>query len=768
MKKLSATVAVLAVVLVAVGAGAYWWTRQATSGSASTPGVADVAPVYVGSAGCATCHADEARAWTGSQHQLAMQHAGPGAVLGNFDDATFSYAGVASRFFRRDGKYFVRTDGPDGQLADFEIKYTFGVDPLQQYLIELPRGQVQALSIAWDARPADAGGQRWFHLYPDGQVDHRDELHWTRRQQNWNFMCADCHSTNVQKNYDPETQSYATTYSEISVGCEACHGPGSGHVAWAQTKNDDDPAKGLAVSFHERRGVSWTRDAQTGQPRRSVARATEAEIQVCAQCHARRAQIAEGYRPGAPFAEHYLPAVLTPSLYHPDGQQRDEVFIWGSWLQSRMHQAGVTCSDCHDPHTQKLRAPGNLVCAQCHDASKYDATTHHRHPSGSTGALCAACHMPQETYMVVDPRRDHSMRVPRPDQTVSLGVPNACNACHREVDAKWAAAQVRSWLGRNAKGVETFAAAFNGAERGEMSARTRLSELSQSPAPPAIVRASALQRLGASGAADPGLIARACHDPDVLVRLAAATVAESLPPTERRILTPLLRDAHRAVRIEAARVMAAAVGGLNESSRSEWQAAAQEYLQTLRYNADRPEANVALGTFEGTLGRNAEARAAFEAAIRLDPAFEPAYVNAADTLRAVGDEAGAVAILREGLEQVPKGASLHHALGLAWVRQRDMPAAIDALRRASELAPDVPRYAYVYAVGLNSTGRATEALRTLELAVRRWPADRDLSLALASFQAEAGRTDDARRTLTSLRERFPGDRDVQALMDQLR
>ena len=197
---------------------------------------AAIEAAFVGSAQCASCHEGSYQAWKGSQHALAMQHASEQAVLGDFGGAKFRYAGIESTFFRRDGKFFVRTDGPDGKLADFEVKYAFGVDPLQQYLVEFPDGRLQALSIAWDARPKASGGQRWFHLYPKEKIDFRDELHWTKRSQNWNFMCADCHSTNLRKAYDAATDRFKSTWSEISVGCEACHGPGSAHVEWAKAK----------------------------------------------------------------------------------------------------------------------------------------------------------------------------------------------------------------------------------------------------------------------------------------------------------------------------------------------------------------------------------------------------------------------------------------------------------------------------------------------------------------------------------------------------
>jgi len=697
-----------------------------------------------------------------------MQHATAETVRGDFNDAKLTFDGVTSSFFRRDGKYFVRTDGPDGKLADFEVKYTFGLEPLQQYLVELPGGRLQALAVTWDTRPKELGGQRWFRQYPAEKLDFRDELHWTQRSQNWNFMCADCHSTQIVKGYDAGRNAFDTRWSEISVGCESCHGPGSAHVAWA-AKKSSAASKGLTVLLDERRGVTWAIDPATGSARRSRERTSEREIEVCAQCHARRAQIAEGYRAGAPFMDHYLPSLLVPGLYHVDGQQRDEVFIWGSWLQSRMHRQGVTCSDCHDPHTQKLRVDGNAVCGQCHAPGRYDAPSHHHHTAGSEGAQCADCHMPKTTYMVVDGRRDHSMRVPRPDQTVAFGVPNACNQCHTKRDAKWAAAAVRGWLGRDATGFQTFAPTFHAADTGQTGATASLATIANDHAHAPIVRASAVERLALAGRGDATTAQRASRDAQPLLRLASVQLIESLPPQEQlRQLVPLLSDPLRAVRIEAARAATGLQDSLLPEQRAAWQRAADEYIATLRYTADRPEARTALGTFYSRLGRHDEAQAEFAQARALDQRHVPAYLNAADALRVQGHDADARRMLEQGLAQVPQNAALHHALGLTLVRLGQPKEALRELERSAQLAPDVARYTYVYAVALHSTGKPADALRTLERAAARWPDNRELLLALATMQRDAGQMDSARRTVRRLAEAYPNDREVAALAQQLR
>ncbi len=672
--------------------------------------------VFVGSEVCAGCHAGEYAAWQASQHAAAMQHATEASVLGRFDGDQFAYAGVTSRFFRRDGQYFIRTDGPDGQLADFEVKYTFGVEPLQQYLVELAGGRLQAVSVAWDSRPAEQGGQRWFHLYPDERVDHLDELHWTRRSQNWNFMCADCHSTAVRKAYNAATDAYASDYAEISVGCESCHGPGSAHLGWA-AQASGDPAKGLTFALAP----------------------AQQQLEVCAQCHSRRAQIAEGYQAGRPFTDHYLPSLLDSELYFPDGQQKDEVFIWGSWLQSRMHQAGVTCSDCHDPHSQSLLAVGNAVCAQCHAPAAYDVSTHHHHAPGSTGSQCVECHMPARTYMVVDPRRDHSMRVPRPDESVLHGTPNACNHCHVDQDAEWAAAAVRGWLGRDARGSHSFTAMFHQADLGDARAAAGLAGLAGDLDQPSIVRASAIERLARLGEADPQLVREAARSDDPLLRLAAVRLADALPAEERpALLARLLRDARLAVRIEAARALAPFQAGLGAGYAEDWLRAEGEYRATLHYNADRPEAVVALGSFEASLGRLAPALGAFAQARRMDPTYVPAYLNAADALRLQARDEEATRLLAEGIDTVPSSGHLYHSLGLAQVRLGLREEAMLSLGRAMELEPDEPLFTYVYAVALHSTGSPRQAMQLLRAALHRWPGQRDMVEALAAFEREAG------------------------------
>jgi tetratricopeptide (TPR) repeat protein len=724
------------------------------------------APAYVGTAACAGCHAKEHEAWRGSHHDRAMEEANEKTVLGNFADARFTQGGVTTRFFRRDGRYFVSTDGPDGKLADFEVRYTFGVYPLQQYLIELPGGRLQAFGVAWDARPKAQGGQRWFHLYPGRKLKAGDALHWTGIDQTWNYQCADCHSTNLRKNYDEASRTYRTTWSEIDVGCEACHGPGSAHLAWAKQDANarrGDAAKGLAVALDERRGVSWPIDAGTGNARRSTPRTASREIETCARCHARRGQFDDSWHPGAPLGNAYRVATLEPGLYYADGQMREEVYNHGSFLQSRMHAKGVTCSDCHDPHSQKLRAPGNAVCGQCHAPSRFDVEAHHRHRPGSPGAACVSCHMPTTTYMVVDPRHDHSMRIPRPDRTAALGTPNACGSCHAKQGAKWAAEAVARWYPQRNLGFQSFAEVLAAGDRGAPGAQAALAALASDATAPPIARASAIPRLVRHpGRATLPALERALADGDSLVRLSAASALRDADPALRaRLLPRLLGDPVRVVRIEAARgLVGVPESRLSSEDRARLAKAQEEFLASLRFNADRPEALTDLGGYYAARGQEEQAIAAYRRAIALDPTFVPAAANLADLHRARGREPEAQAVLRQAIKADPSAAGAHHALGLALVRQKRVPEALAALGQAARLAPEDARFAYVYGVALHDAGRRADATRTLEAALARHPYDREILFALASYEREAGNVAKAAQRAKLLAELEPDNPDI--------
>jgi tetratricopeptide (TPR) repeat protein len=672
-----------------------------------------------------------------------MQPATASSVLGDFNDVSVSSGGVTSRFFRRDGKFMVRTEGPDGAVHDYQIKFTFGVSPLQQYIIALPGGRLQAFDIAWDSRPRSEGGQRWFSLHPGQKLHPGDPLFWGDLDENWNFMCASCHSTNVRKNYHPVTRTFSTTYAEINVSCEACHGPGSNHVAWAEKRGDwrrFNRNEGLLIRFNTDRGVTWRVDPGTGKVVRSVPRKSEREIQVCARCHSRRGKIHEDYVHGQPVGDDYRVALLDLSLYFPDGQIKGEVYEYGSFIQSRMYHAGVTCTDCHDPHSLKLRAAGNHLCLRCHAAS-YNSPHHYFHKAGTPGSRCVQCHMPTRTYMVIDARRDHSIRIPRPALSVALGVPNACNECHRDKSATWAAQAVAKWYGHQPLGFQRFARALHAGSIGAPGALKQLAALVADHQQPAIARATALSLMARYPmSATVASVRIGVHDPSPLVRRAAAhALASADPRTRAAVLAPLLDDKVRAVRLQAAGVLAgtpadALPGGTAAALAKD----IDEYIAAQDLNADRPEAHLDLASLFAKQKHFARAARELRTALSLEPTFTPAAVNLADLDRQLGRDAEGERVLHAAIARSPNDASLQYSLGLLLIRRGHEPEAITHLAAAARLDPEDAGFAFVYAVALNDSGQTDEAIRVLKANVARHPYDRNSLAALANLYQRVG------------------------------
>jgi predicted CXXCH cytochrome family protein len=735
---------------------------------------------YVGVDVCAGCHQTQAEHWRKSHHALAMEKATPATVLGDFSGVSVENFGVVSTFSRVGDKFMVRTDGPDGKLHDYEIAYTFGIDPLQQYLIGFPDGRYQMLGLAWDTRPKALGGQRWFHLYPEQKLEPGSLLHWSGRDQTWNYQCADCHTTDLKKNYNLSANTYATTWASLGVTCEACHGPGSRHVEWAKSGSSPAPADKPGLSDKTRMGLeAWLKPTDSGQWEMNratgTARRTEqlisTQLDTCAPCHSRRKLLAAGLAPDTPFLDTALPALLEPGLYHADGQIDGEVFEYDSFLQSAMHKAGVVCSNCHEPHAAKLRAEGNALCAQCHLPAKFDATAHHKHQPGSVGAQCVNCHMPTKTYMVVHARRDHSIRVPRPDLTVSIGTPNACNQCHTDRSAEWAAKAVATWYPDGRQKQPHYGTALYAGRTGAVDAERKLDQLILDKGQPAIARASGLLLLPryASKASEPA-IKSAIVDSDPLVRMAVMrALPGSAPRATIEAALALLGDPVRAVRTEAARALAGVdPQTMTPEQRGAFTLAYQELIAAEMIDADRPETHLNLGLVKMRRKQVNEAEAEYRTALRLDPKFVPAMANLADLDRERGMDKEGAELLRAAIAIEPDNAAIKHSLGLLLVRQRNYAEALPLFREAAALAPDNARYAYVYAVALSSTGSAAEAMALLERTHKQHPSDRDVLVTLITLERDGRNLTAALSNAQELAALEPGNAQISALVDDLR
>ena len=742
----------------------------------STAGVADSeGPAYLGRESCRECHEREYELFQGSDHDLAMDFATDETVLADFN-SSITLHGIRTRFFREDGRFLVNTEGMNGEMRDFEIKYVFGIRPLQQYLVEFPGGAYQMLPFCWDTRPASEGGQRWFHIYDQERIPPHDILFWTRITQNWNYMCSECHSTNVKKQFDPESETYQTTWSEIDVSCEACHGPGSNHVEWARIVEQGGnpeafPDMGLSIRLKDQDNASWVFNMETGTAQRSVPRSDRTMIDMCARCHARRAIISEDYVYGKSFMDAHTPSLLDEGLYFADGQILEEVYVYASFLQSKMYQKGVVCKDCHEPHSGKVFVHSNALCYRCHLAEKYGSRDHHFHDPEQEGSSCLECHMPERTYMVVDPRRDHSIRIPRPDLSDKLKSPNACNKCHPEKSNRWSADWCLEWYGDPDRNGTHYGEVFWAGRQAYPEALPELIVLANDTEAAPMVRATAVSLLqNYQDASVIRTLQSANANPDPLIRFAAVSalyVADENTTLELAI--PRLSDSVRLIRTTAAfqlsRIPDQYLGKTGKRQRDK---VIEEYRQTQMINADHPSAHMNLGILAMNQRDYPAAEKSYLKALEVEPALTTAYVNLADLYRMLGRDQEGEQLLRDAIAQSPDMAAVHYALGLNLVRKGNHDAAMGFLEQAASLEPANARYAYVYGVGLHSAGKKQEAVDYLEHALKENPFDRDLLYTLSTFNQELGNRDDALRYAEQLVEYYPADQNYQQLIQYLR
>ncbi len=654
------------------------------------PAEAVPAATFVGSEACAKCHKKEYEEWQESHHAKAMAVASNETVLADFNDTIFVKDGVQSRFYRKGDGFFVYTRGPKGELAEFEISHTFGWYPLQQYLIPFPGGRMQCLPIAWDVRE-----KKWFHLYPDLELDPEEWIYWTNQGQNWNSMCADCHSTELRKNYDPVADSYDTRWTEINVGCEACHGPGSKHLAWgelpemARAKDDD----GL---------LAQTSGIDNRQ-----------QVELCAPCHSRRSMLGDYKHQQQDLLDTETPRLLEEGLYYPAGQILDEVYVYGSFVQSKMYANDVRCSDCHNVHTIKLHEEGNKLCLQCHQASLYDTKEHHFHkqegekgdpiltPEGKvlfavgSGAECVQCHMPGRMYMGNDYRPDHSIRIPRPDLSVELGTPNACNRCHVDKTNEWSAEYTQKWYGSKQK--YHYGSTFRAARNGKPQARDDLIQIVSDNLSPTLVRATAISLLGRYQGDDViALFRQALVSDEAILRRTALMFLPLLSPDERmQMVGPLLDDPVKGVRIEAARTLTRIPA---EQLVGRWQEpfkrALGEFEAIALYSADFAASRLNLGALYSYLGQTDKAEEHFKKAVAIDRDFYTARTNLAVLYSRQGKNDLAEEQLRKALTVSPDLPDVNYSLGLLLSEQKQYEEAVKHLRKAAVGMPDNARAHY--------------------------------------------------------------------------
>lgn len=699
----------------------------------------ETAATYAGSNTCQACHAKEYNDFLKSDHAHAMDSATQQTVKANFNNSSFNYFGTVASFYTKANRFFVRTTDTSGAQKEFEIAYTFGHTPLQQYVVAFGDGRKQVLPYCWDTRPAAAGGQRWFHLYGNEEIKPDDELFWQRYSQNWNYMCADCHTTGLQQNFDVEANTFNTTYAALNVNCESCHGPATKHVQWAKNKSSKDLYKGFVFSLKEN-NVSWVMNKQTGIAQRNTPRQHDMQVQTCARCHSRSIPATEKYDFGHALLWSHIPDNAGPEAFYIDGQQKEEDYEHASFLQSKMYAAGVTCSNCHNAHSGELIQPGNLLCAQCHAPEKFDTEAHTHHPVNTTGASCVSCHMPGKNYMQVDHRLDHSIRIPRPDLGTTTGSPDACTQCHGSDNKQSIIASFKNWYDSSLlQKSEHYGVLLHAISTYKDSAFVRYTQLLTKADYPDIMKATAFRY--ATLYPTPGVIQeiqKNLESPNELLRYRALESLGEFPPDQvGSYLVPMLKDAVPTIRMEAARILAPIHTQLDAAGRNDFDQAIAAYISVQKKMASRPETCMNLGIVYAQLQQYKEAEKFYLLGLERYPNFAALYVNAADLYRMVKNEELCKKYLDAGIRLFSGNAALQQSLGYWHIRKNQTDAGMAALKLAMQLDRNNAEYTYSYAIGLYSTGKKKEAISLLKQYLATHPNDPAMINALISiYQGE--------------------------------
>ena len=680
---------------------------------------------FVGSKTCIACHKEQFKAWQGSHHDLAMQIANDSTVLGNFDNVKIKIDGVAYFFFKKNEDFIVRITEIDATVNEYKIAYTFGVTPLQQYLVDFDKGKKQVLRITWDVIK-----KKWYHQYKGDTIEPHDWLHWTRGAQNWNTMCAECHSTNLKKNYFIEKDSFNTTYSEINVACESCHGQAKQHVNWA--------TKGLdGENTYILKGLSQNE-----------------QLNLCASCHARRVKLTPNFESGTPFENQYMVQNLSTSFYHGDGQIEEEDYVYGSFLQSKMYAEGVKCTDCHNPHTLKLKFKGNMLCTQCHVSTDYDTKTHYFHQDNTEASLCINCHMTGKNYMGNDFRRDHSFRIPRPDQSQKYGTPNACIGCHKDKSNKWASDAINNWYGSKRKAHFSDALLLSSQSNLSTTQRLQLDTFINNLNYPEIARATVIENLNYNNQSQYKTLLTALNDSSAIVRYNALLKFRTLPPQDKvTIALRHVNDSIKLVRIGAAQL----VIGLDENTLNVtdklYLTTARAELETMLFsNADFSTGRMQLGDYYLQQNDNNSAIKHYKMALLKDNLLTPVYSNLATAYSLIKDYNNANKTLDHWIKLEPNLSRPHYLKALLSFETNNNEVAVAELQMAIKLNPNDTRSMYNLATYyLQNKKELLEATNLIKSALSLEPNNQDYKYLLALLYQEQGDSKKAEQIIQELR-----------------
>ena len=663
---------------------------------------------------CISCHEQSQHDWSQSDHAKSMAIANNESVLADFNNAEVKHFGQKALFFVSDNRHQV-TISYDNKSDTYPIKYTFGHFPLQQYLVETEQGKLQVLPFAWDSRKKSAGGQRWYHNYSHEEIRPEDRLHWRQPLQNWNGMCADCHSDGLVRNYDADNNSFSSQFDNINVGCLSCHDDMSEHAKKSTKRN----ISGDVTSAKHPTG-QWLRSLGEKTAHWQGKKRDNSFMDACFACHSLRSPLTDGFIAKKPFLDQFTPQLPSTPNYFADGQIKEEVYVYGSFLQSKMYAKGVNCIDCHDKHTMKLKIEGNGLCLQCHGAEVYNVKKHHQHEESSAGSQCVNCHMPTNRYMGVDDRRDHSFKIPHPELSQHNDTPNACTKCHDDKSNQWASDNLEKLHGKPKalSSSKQFLIALN---RGQaINLEDHLSIIADKNLD-VISRASAIQMLAyTTQTLTVRVLKPYLTHKEHLIRLSAASAALLLPPEDKvSFLVPLLSDKYKAIRVAAA--LSLLSGEVSAIDQVAFVSAFKELQRSNDINSWRAEGRMNQGINALQRRDVSTAEKAFKATIAIEPYFESGYINLADLYRSLQQPAQVSSVLLKGMKNLPKSGAIKYSYGLHHVRQKSLAKAISSFESAMSLSPNNSQYAYTYILAMDGEGKSMQALVTLKSLILNYP-----------------------------------------------
>ncbi len=548
------------------------------------------------------------------------------------------------------GGEFQMRDTATGKI--YTVAGVIGRKPLVQYLLKWSDGGLQTPSAAWDVQRKE-----WFDVFRDDALQqergaavrkHGEWGHWTGRGMNWNSQCAWCHMSGFRKNYQVETDTFRSTWKEPGITCIQCH----------KASDTPDAEDGCLVARADRQLTDAQHDDN------------------CASCHARREELTGDFSIGEAFDSHFrleLPKV--PGVFHPNGLQLEEDYCETSFRLHRMGRTGVTCYDCHDPHSGKLVLPAenDELCLQCHGNNQVingvlAPQVSHNKLCGGKAMPCIECHMPKMTYMGRDARRDHALHWPDPRMSIELGVPNACLNCHKDKDHQWCMdyLEKRYKEERMGKYRQRFRAAGHA-----MQGRGSLQELTA---------AYAAEEIPAWRATLLGLMAQypltpkvqalalgATQDSDALVRAAAAELLGG--ETARKALA----DKTRSVRHAA---------GWRLFPQMSHKQVLAEMKETAGFQADQPTGAMQLAMLAAAAGQPQQAELQYKRAIERDPASEVARMDYAVFLAQQNRPVDALAQMLACTREHPENAEAQYRLGLILIELKQYRPALRAMQKA--------------------------------------------------------------------------------------